>query len=820
MTEYHISVRGLVEFLLREGDLDNRIRTGTEDAMLEGGRIHRKLQSEAGPEYQPEVPLAYRFHTEDYDLLLDGRADGIVPHAEESSQGPLAMIDEIKGTYRQLKYLTEPVPVHLAQAKCYAAMHLLAEGDAYSAAFILVRMTYCSLDDEEVKYFHFRFSKDSLLSWFDQLLEDYRKWTDFRFAWTQARTISIHKTEFPYPYREGQRDLVAGVYRTIVHGRKLFLEAPTGTGKTIATVFPSIKAMGEGKADRIFYLTAKTITRTVAEDCVALLRSSGGLKLKSVTLTARDKICFLEKSDCNPASCPNYAKGHYDRVNDALYDLLTNEDSFDRDTILAYAQKHRVCPFEFSLDLSLFSDMIIGDYNYLFDPFVYLQRFFGAGRKEQYIFLVDEAHNLVDRGRDMYSADLTKEEFLTMKSALKDVPHMKGIAGLIDKCNKEFLRLRHECDEEDIGIGDGGALVALPQSVDALSARLTNLSQVLSKYLDDHREGPVRDELLDFYFRISRFLTIYDLADEHYTTYTEHGADGSFTLKLFCVDPSKNLADCMGRGISTILFSATLLPVQYYKRLLGGTPEDFEIYATSVFDPDRCGIFIDRDVTTLYKRRSDMEYYQIAKGISEILSAHAGNYLVFFPSHAFLERVAENYRDYFLNEDTTDLILQETRMSEEAREAFLDRFCEGNQINLGELIHMEIETEEDRSALGFCVMGGIFSEGIDLRNDSLIGVIIVGTGLPQVCTERELLRNHFGSFDYAYRYPGMNKVLQAAGRVIRTETDTGIVALLDDRFLQASYQNLFPRAWKHARNVDTNSIGEAVRAFWAAHEDV
>ena len=835
--EVKVSVRSLVEFMLRSGNIDNRIHQAPQDAMQEGGRIHRMIQKSMGPDYHAEVPLRYVHEAEGYSLVVEGRADGIMDKyindddaydAQESftltgsdaaltadyltgSAKPLPMIDEIKGTYRDLAKMREPVMVHLAQAKCYAAIY---SGMKHCPG-INVRMSYCNIDTEEMKYFDSSYSYKEITTWFKELISAYLKWSDFEYNWAILRTASIKSVQFPFNYREGQKDLAAAVYRTIVHEKKLFLEAPTGTGKTITTVFPTVKAMGEGKISKLFYLTAKTITRTVAEEAFGILRTNQNLRFKTATITARDKICFLSEDtrNCNPEACP-YARGHYDRINEAMFDLLSHEDSFDREKIAEYAKKHQVCPFEMSLDMSLFADGIICDYNYVFDPFVYLRRYFadGIGGKKDYAFLVDEAHNLLDRGRDMYSATLRKESFLELKNTIKEFH--PSIAGHLEKCNKALLELKKQCD---------GCRVFT--SIDSVINPLNRLSGIISEYLENHQEGPCREEILLFYFDISRFLTIFELYDDHYVIYSEFAENGDFLLKLFCADPSRNLAACMGKGRSSILFSATLLPIQYYKKLLGGTKEDFEIYAKSVFDPSKLGIFIGTDVTSKYSERSNDQYIRIAQYIDGVTKARGGNYLVFFPSHQFLEEVFYAYEENFFDPEKTELLCQQDYMSEEAREAFLDRFSAGNDIDLSEVIHMELEVEEDKNILGFCVMGGIFSEGIDLKYDSLIGVIIVGTGIPMVCNEREILRNYFeeedvDGFDYAYRYPGMNKVLQAAGRVIRTEEDVGVVALLDNRFLQSSYRNLFPREWRGCKPTLTGKVKNDISQFWSEKEAI
>ncbi len=821
--EIQISVRSLVEFILRSGDIDNRKTSSSPDAMQEGGRIHRMIQKRMGSGYHAEVGLKFFYPTERYDIVIDGRADGIIfePIGELSAVPELTdtsipvdmadhitvTIDEIKGTYHDVAKMKQAVPVHLAQAKCYAYIYA-AQNHLRS---IRVRMTYCHMEktavidinSEEIRYFHYDYTFSELQEWFEMVMGQYRKWADYSFDWKKACQESIKGLEFPYAYRDGQKDLASYVYRTIYHRRKLFIEAPTGVGKTLSTVFPAVKAVGEGLGEKIFYLTAKTITRTVAEDTFQLLRSKG-LKFKTVVLTAKEKICFMDETECNPEACP-YAKGHYDRVNDAMFDLLMHEESFHREKIEEYAAKHQVCPFEMCLDMSLFSDAVICDYNYVFDPHVYLRRFFAESRKGDYLFLIDEAHNLVERSREMYSAILYKEDFLKLKNVV--LPYSGSLARQLDKCNKELLNLKKECPDYRI-----------EDSITPFIIALSRLGSAMEDYMDEHEESPVRQDILEFYFEVSHFLSIYDLVDENYVIYSQMNDDGRFMLKLLCVNPSKNLKECMMRGRSTILFSATLLPIMYYKALLGAEEGDYEVYAQSVFRPEKRGIYIGSDVTSKYTRRGKAEYYNIASYIYETVKNRYGNYMIFFPSHAFLRNVYESFMEYFADEHV-ECIVQEDYMNERSREEFLGRFTGNEDCDLTEVIHMDIEIDEEKILLGFCVMGGIFSEGIDLKNDSLIGAIIVGTGLPQVCNEREILKMYFdgwgeNGFDYAYRYPGMNKVLQAAGRVIRTADDVGVVVLLDERFLQPSYQKLFPREWSNYEVVTTTQIAKRVERFW------
>ncbi len=796
--EIRISVRGLVEFILRSGNIDNRKKTAPEDAMSEGSRIHRMIQRRMGAGYHPEVSMRHRRDCGAYTLVVEGRADGVI-------EGGTVTIDEIKGTYRDLERMKEPEPLHLAQAKCYAWMYAQDHGSDK----MNVRMTYCNLETEEIRYFTDTYSTAELTEWFERLLGAYQRWANEEVAWIQKRQDSIRQLAFPFPYREGQRELATHVYHTICHKKKLFLEAPTGVGKTVSTIFPAVKAVGEQKADRIFYLTAKTVTRTVADHTFSLMREKG-LHFKTVVLTARDKICFLEEAECNPDACP-YARGHFDRINDAVFDLLTTKEHYSREQIRSYAKKHSVCPFEMSLDISLFSDGVICDYNYVFDPHVYLRRFFGEGsQKKNHIFLVDEAHNLLERGREMYSAVLYKEGFLELKRAVK--LYDARMEKQLERCNREMLQIKRTC-------GDWCVL----DHIEPLAQALLRLSSVMEDYLENHEDSPIRRQVLDFYFEVSHFLLIYELLGEKYVIYAQFDPDGRFFVRLFNVDPSDNLRECLDRGVSSILFSATLLPVQYYKRLLGGEKSDYEVYARSTFDPSRKALFLATDVTSRYSQRTEEQYYRIASYIHQIVRMRRGNYMVFFPSHLFLRQVYELYLNNFAKEDRAECIAQEDYMTEQMRDQFLHRF-EGNPKEaLSEVIHMEIETEsrteQEDSLIGFCVLGGIFAEGIDLKEDCLIGAIVVGTGLPQVCPEREILKQYFdqageNGFDFAYRFPGMNKVLQAAGRVIRTARDVGLVALLDDRFLQRSYQKLFPREWERYETVDVDTVSKKAEQFW------
>lgn len=776
-TIIRISVRSLVEFILREGDIDNRVSGSMEkDAMLLGGKIHRKIQSRMGTNYTAEVPLKIQMPCDGFVLQIEGRADGVL-----KDDGKV-LIDEIKGILRSLEHLEAPVPVHLAQAKCYAYIYAVQN----SLKCIDVQMTYCQMETEEIRRFCQEFEFQELQTWFQDLVTQYEKWAKFEIEWRNVRNDSIRQIEFPFPYREGQRDLVASVYRTILRKKKLFIQAPTGVGKTMATVFPAVRAVGEGLGEKIFYLTAKTIMRTVAEQAFSLLKEKG-LLYKTITLTAKEKICFCEEAECNPDACP-YAKGHFDRVNDAVFDLITHSGDWSREVLEEQAKKHMVCPFEMSLDVSDWADAVICDYNYAFDPQAHLKRFISESGKGEYLFLIDEAHNLVERGREMYSASLYKEDLLEVRKMVKaeDPKLAKGLS----ECNQQFLELKRECEHYQI-----------LKSVSHIALKLMNVLSKLEDYLEECKDAEKKKRVLDFYFAVRSFLNIHDIMDENYVIFSEMMEDGRFQIKLFCVNPAVNLQNYLEQGNSTIFFSATLLPVHYYKKLLSVEKDDYAVYAHSSFPQENKFLFIGTDVSTRYTRRGESTYQRFARYIAVMAEQKKGNYMAFFPSYRFLEEVHTCFLECVDHE--VDSICQVSYMDEEQREEFLEEF----------------EQEREKSLVAFCVMGGIFSEGIDLTDDKLIGAVIAGTGLPQVCTEREILKQYFNAadmdgFDYAYLYPGMNKVLQSAGRVIRTESDRGVILLLDDRFRAMRYREVFPREWQQYQLGSVKNLEQEIRTFW------
>ncbi|MBP3617963.1 MAG: ATP-dependent DNA helicase [Lachnospiraceae bacterium] len=790
-----VSVRTLVEFIMRSGDLESGSGRMDADAMQAGSRLHRKIQKSMGSNYTAEMPLSIEIPLEDGDerflLVVEGRADGVIREQDDSF-----VIDEIKCMYRDVMAIEKPEQVHLAQARCYAYMLGVKEERITLDNSFYIQLTYCNIETENIKYFKEELSGEELTAWFDALIKEYAKWAAWERRWKKLRNASAKELQFPFDYREGQRDFTAGVYRSVLREKKLFAMAPTGVGKTISTVFPTVKAVGEGLTEKLFYLTAKTIVRTVAEETFSLLVERG-LMFKTVTVTAKEKICVLEKPECNPFACPR-AKGHFDRVNDALFDMLSNEKNITRELIEAYAEKHMVCPFEFCLDLTLWADAVICDYNYVFDPTASLKRFFAGDGKNNYVFLIDEAHNLPERAREMYSATLWKEEFLHVKRLFGK--HMPKLTRRLEACNKELLRLKRECDSftEHTEFG-------------TLAIHLTRFLTDCEEYLkDEKRPGTERDAVLNLYFEARHFLAMYDFSDTDYRFYTSYGEDGSFYARVQCMQPARALGEQLKKGRSAVFFSATLLPVRYYMEELGGTEEDYAIYVPSPFRKEQRLVMVGCDVNFRYANRGRRMYEKAADYILKFAEAKKGNYFVFFSSYRMLQDVAAVLEER-LTEQGTILHRQKTNMTETEREEFLAEFT----------------AESEETHIGLCVLGGIFGEGIDLKGERLIGAVIVGTGLPLVCDERELFRRYYDEqaeagrdgFSCAYLYPGMNKVQQAAGRVIRTMEDKGAVLLLDDRFAGNQYASLFPKEWYPYETVTLSTMGGQLEKFWKTTDE-
>jgi len=754
--QFSISVRHLVEYVFKSGSIHIGFRT--IGSLSEGTRLHQKIQKTYKESDQKEVFLSSKVRIDEIDYLIEGRCDGVI--LEENG----VIIDEIKSTSVPLKQVEQDsYPVHFAQAKVYAYMY----SEQHGLNEITVQLTYIHVGSEEIKQFRESYSKNELDSFIEELLSSYSPYAKLLLKNEVKRNESIKELPFPFPkYREGQRKLAGAVYKTITEGNNLFAVAPTGIGKTMSTIFPTVKAFEEKKINKIVYLTARTTTRMVAEEAFSRLEENG-LNLKCVTLTAKEKICFKEETICQKDTC-EFANGYFDRINTAVLDILENETIMNRSVIEKYAQKHTVCPFEFSLDLADVCDALICDYNYVFDPHVAIQRFFEE-QKKQTVLLVDEAHNLVDRAREMYSARITKSPFLQLKRQYKNVN--AELYSTVKEINDYFIQLKKKNSEKS----------TIWNHVDEqLISMLNQFLNEAEKELQQERLEIDKTVLLDTYFEVDRFRKITSLFDERFVTYFEKTNQES-TLKLFCLDPSKSISRISKKHRSTIFFSATLNPLHYFRDLLGADEEDYNIMLPSPFKQEQFDVNI-LPISTKFRDRERTKD-SIVQKISGVVKKRPGNYLIFFPSYQYLSLVHELFLEENLDEK---VIVQEPNMSEEDREKFLDQFQDNSQEN----------------TIGFAVLGGVFSEGIDLVGDRLTGVVIVGVGLPQLSLERDIIKDYFNEvekngYHYSYVFPGMNKVLQAAGRLIRTEEDSGTILLIDDRYMTSLYQSLFPVEWSH-----------------------
>lgn len=771
-----ISVRELVEYVLKSGDITSGFCSTSRltDAM----KAHQAIQKFSGEGYLFEVPVSYSVNADDLVLEINGRIDGVI------RDGDTVIIDEIKTTTAQLEAIDEFYNhLHMAQVKCYAFIYASLNG----LSDIGVQLTYYHMETGETKKLLKYMSFKELELFFSDLIGRYIKWMSMLKRWQMKRNSSIKALEFPFSsYRKGQRELAVSAYRAIRDGSKLFVQAPTGIGKTISVLFPAVKALGEGVTSKVFYLTARTTTRLAAEDAFERMREAG-LCIKTLTLTAKEKICFCPESQCHPDFC-EYSKGYYDRIGEAVEDIFKN-DSFTRDTVEEYARKHNVCPFEYSLELSLWSDCIICDYNYAFDPRVYLKRFF-LDSGSDYCFLIDEAHNLLDRSREMFSAKLGKKLIMDMKKLSKDED--RDIYTALKDINNHMIKLRKECQdrEEDY-------MVMNEQDKD-LYKLLRKLLKAAESYLSKGHQNQFRQELLDLYFETAAFLKISENYDDTYVTYVEKSSQ-DMVVKLFCVDPSHVLREGMKRCSSAVFFSATLSPMDYFTRIYGGDENCSKLRLPSPYLSENLCLIIDSGISTKYRVR-EFTYDRVADSIAAVAKGKTGNYLVYFPSYRYMQEV---YIRFCSRNPAIDTVCQTSGMSDKEREEFLSLFA----------------SSPGDGIVGFAVMGGIFGEGIDLVGDRLSGVIVVGVGLPQVCLEREIIRRYFDEnngvgFEYAYIYPGLVKVMQAVGRVIRSENDRGVALLLDERFSVYNYQGLLPGEWDIRQVRDTGSIPGIINDFW------
>ncbi len=771
----HIAVRQLVEYVLRCGDL--RLEFMGSVRAVDGIRIHQQIQKQRPENYQAEVPVSYMLQNDRFQLSVNGRIDGVF-----SGNGQV-IIEEIKSTRRKLDDLADnPDPVHWGQAECYAYMFAIQQG----LSEITVQMTYVQADDGNIRELQRHYRIEHLADFFNGLLQKYMHWVAFLADWAGVRDRSLQQLTFPYAqYRPGQRSMAVAVYRTIRDGSQLLVQAATGIGKTMAALFPALKVLGEGSVPKVVFLTARTTGRLAAETALEELRHKG-LRVKAVTLTAKEKICFNPQSACVPEEC-EYARGHYDRLNQALYAAF-DTDAWNRTAIEQAARQHRVCPFEFSLELVNYADCVIGDYNYAFDPNVMLHRLFEEPGAVHAV-LVDEAHNLVDRSREMFSAQLDKEPVLKLRRRLKE--ELPALYRSLGRINSWMAACRRRCREADGVITDE----QLPED---LIIRLRSFLRSAERWLIHNIQTDFREDLLQFFFDAWRFIRIAEQYDTHYATLFENRKE-DLRIKLYCLDPSHQLELAWQRCRAAVLFSATLTPADYFQKILGCSPQADRLNLPSPFPKQNLAVFLAHKISTLYRQREN-SCRAVSRTIANLVLKRKGNYLLFFPSYQYMNMV---HKQFGYDHEAVQTIVQVPDMTEAQREEFLANFR-----------HTVAHT-----LVGFAVMGGIFGEGIDLKGERLTGAVIVGVGLPGICTERELIRSYYdrngeNGFEFAYQYPGINRVLQAAGRVIRSGQDRGVVLLIDQRYEQQRYRSLLPLHWDIQKVGGGETLAEALAGFW------
>ncbi|HOJ45609.1 MAG TPA: ATP-dependent DNA helicase [Bacilli bacterium] len=774
-----LSVHDLVDFMLRSGDIDNRIFN--KASMQMGTKLHQAYQSAQSGAFEAEKFLKHTYVVDEFAVTIEGYADGIREILNK------VYIEEIKTTVADLdQFSTQHEAWHTMQAFIYGHMYALD----HNLDTVRIRIIYINQADQKTMIKSFERSVSQLSLDIDGLISEYLSFYRSVAKRIEARNDSVKQLPFPFKhFRFGQRELAKYVYSLARSGGTLFAEAPTGIGKTISTLYPTVLSFGQGIDGKVFYVTAKNSGHEAAAQAMAYLRQAGA-KACDITLTAKDKICFTPGAACNPDECP-FAKGYYDKIRHVLHDALDHEVTFDRHIISSYAGKYELCPFELQLDLSLFTDVIIADYNYVFDPMVYLRRFFDADSSAHFL-LVDEAHNLLERSRSMYSTSLSRHTFDKMRKKIKAIDHPK-FKKTITKLNKLFKT-------EDVKTEDYQETITLDNAwfkvIDAFLIQAQDVMRKVPKL--------ITEEFKDFYFDANRFLKMADYFDEHFVYYRQRDEYRGYTLNMFCLDSSALLAQVMKPLKGRVLFSATLSPFDYYVPMLGGQSSDAVLRLPSPFPKDNLLLMVAPKVSTRYKSRQ-ATLDEVALYIEIAIKARLGNYLVFFPSYKYMNDVLAHMK----TGTDVQIIAQTSDMDLSAQSSFLDNF----------------RFNPSNTTVGFVVLGGPFSEGIDLIEDRLIGSIVVGVGLPQLSFERDLIKQYFNQlqgdgYAFSYAFPGMNRVMQAVGRVIRSEKDRGIALLIDDRYLETRYRTMFKAEWAHYEAVITpDDLQALLDNFWKSQQN-
>lgn len=747
---YEVAVRALCEFTAKQGDLD--LRFTPSPSALEGIAGHALIASRRGEDYETEIRLAAEYGA----LSVRGRADGYDPERNQLEEFKTyrGHLDRMPANHRAL---------HWAQVKIYGWLMCQSR----NLQSIRVALVYFDVASQRETVLVEEHSAGALREYFEEQCVSFLQWAEAELAHRETRDASLATLSFPHAsFHDGQRKLAEGVYRAVKSGRCLMAQAPTGIGKTIGTIFPVLKAMPTERVDKLFFLVAKTSGRGLALDSLARLRErEPDTRLRVLELVARDKACEFPQNACFGASCP-LAKGFYDRL-PAAREEAASQNNLDQQTIRAIALRHQVCPYYLSQEMAKWADVVVADYNYYFDSSALLYAF-TVFNDWRVVLLTDESHNLIERGRKMYTASLARDELTAAKSGAP--PFLRKVLDKVGRQWASFVNVQTE---------DYQTYPAIPEKL------LKALQQAVSSITDFIAEQPTAagDDLQSFYFKAMHFCRLAEQLDDS-SLFDVTLNERSSELCLRNVIPGRFLAQRFASARSTTLFSATLSPPGFYRDVLGLPADTTLLDVGSPFSADQLAVRVIRSVSTRYRdRASSIE--PIVSLLARQYEERPGNYLAFFSSFDYLDQVADLF---WARHPEVPVWRQSRGMAESDRNAFLAKF------------------ERAGCGIGFAVLGGAFAEGIDLPGDRLIGAFVATLGLPQVNRINEEIQqrmeSRFGAgYAYTYLYPGLQKVVQAAGRVIRTTTDRGVLYLIDDRFVERRVRRLLPGWWK----VDTES---------------
>ena len=782
-----LTAKELCLLALRRGDIGGAILYDGEDDH-DDPNLYYRLQSEAGAYYNPNVELCNTLFLDGLYFTVTAFADGVI-----RKNGTL-IVDKIKCTSRAGDPRV-PDAFTMAMLKCSA--YFIAVRDGLSV--VEGRVSYYNTKTQKLRYQRYTFLASELKEFYTSLVERIK----FRAVATAERELDVlpsaQNAVFPYgELREGQERMIRESYSAMRRGKR--------TGKTISSLFPAIRALGSGYCDKIFYLTPKAQTRREAFLAASKLHETGCLT-RTVIISAKEQMCVcpfksMGVGDCCNAERCEFARGYYDKVDGALKEMLENYRGYSRSLIMQMASKYRVCPYELSLDLSELCDVVICDYNYAFDPFVYFRRYFGAAApKKKYVFLIDEAHDLADRARQTYSAEVHMRDFAL---ALEQNADIGGeLESSISSAIAAMRTIRRLCDDtvvKDESGNEYGFYISSEPS-ERIAKAFEGFSKKCGEWLHKNEAHPLYAHLSALNSSVGRYLKISGYFDRNFKFFAEiSGSDA--IARIYCVDPSDLMNSLLTRASSSVMFSATLTPTEYFCDVLGGGKGAERVALESPFSPENLCVAVADYVDARFETRDD-NAKKFATVIAATVSAKAGNYIAYFPSYKCLEQTLRVFEKKYPQVET---VVQKRNMNAEQRDEFLSAF----------------KNDEGHLRIGFCVLGGAFAEGVDLPGSRLIGSIIFGVGLPGLSNERNIVKEHFDlksdegiGYDYAYTFPGMNNVLQAAGRVIRREEDVGVVVLADDRYATPKYRALFPSHWKGVQYAgNASSIAEIMRRFW------